>query len=542
MAPALGTYAQEIKATKITRETVGVINPVLIEKREKSGDVEFLESNRKIKKVENEHSFDTSHNLPVPRTATGETFRVVERPNSRPSSQGSHSVQPLSNPDYLMNSGVSFPAIIDNQKSIPPDCAGAVGPDHLMTALNTEIKIQNKNGDSLSQVSLDGFFSPITGANEVFDPKLLYDKIAGRWIITAVAHSNSPSCLLLIAISEGNNPLGAWKGFSYKVDSTSKMWFDYPSLGMNMDWIVVSGNMYNVELDGSAAALKKQTIRPHSKIYVFDRKLLYAGESDVSVFDLPSDAGFTITPSVSFSDTTSILYLISMLNSNYQGKAYLQLYTISRSADGPHFFRSKFTPNVNITWSDISKNSQDDFGPQKSVAELVNNGDSRIQNAVFRDGSLWCTHTVFLPTNRPTHSAVAWWQINPLNGRVSQFGKIEDRTARFFYAFPSIAINKDTDVVIGYASFSNSQFVSSNFSFRSKRDPANTMNASLTFKKGVSKYFKKFGGAKNRWGDYTTTCVDTDDTTFWTLQEYAESKGEDWDRWGTQWKQIKKWK
>jgi len=46
------------------------------------------------------------------------------------------------------------------------------------------------------------------------------------------------------------------------------------------------------------------------------------------------------------------------------------------------------------------------------------------------------------------------------------------------------------------------------------------------------------GGTDNRWGDYSATVVDpTDNVTFWTLQEYAQTPdpGTGASRWGTWW-------
>ena len=41
-------------------------------------------------------------------------------------------------------------------------------------------------------------------------------------------------------------------------------------------------------------------------------------------------------------------------------------------------------------------------------------------------------------------------------------------------------------------------------------------------KSGEASYFKDFGTGDNRWGDFTATVVDpVDDTSMWTIQEYA---------------------
>jgi len=56
----------------------------------------------------------------------------------------------------------SFLALPDNNTVVPPDTHGAVGPNHLMTVLNTQILIQDKTGTVLrAAVSMDSFWASL---------------------------------------------------------------------------------------------------------------------------------------------------------------------------------------------------------------------------------------------------------------------------------------------------------------------------------------------------------------------------------------------
>src|SRR5258708_7031184 len=55
----------------------------------------------------------------------------------------------------------SFLALADDTTAIPPDTHGAVGPNHLMTVLNTQVRIQTRTGTVLSTVSLDFFCASV---------------------------------------------------------------------------------------------------------------------------------------------------------------------------------------------------------------------------------------------------------------------------------------------------------------------------------------------------------------------------------------------
>jgi hypothetical protein len=120
-----------------------------------------------------------------------------------------------------------------------------------------------------------------------------------------------------------------------------------------------------------------------------------------------------------------------------------------------------------------------------------------------------------------------------------QFGRIDDGVPPLtFYAYPSLAVNKNNDVLIGYSRFSSSQFASANYSYRAGTDPANTLQPDVVLKAGEAPYNKTFGGPSNRWGDYSNTQVDPlDDKTLWTIQEYAAAPS-GVDRWGTWWGRI----
>src|SRR5207245_3367794 len=139
------------------------------------------------------------------------------------------------------------------------------------------------------------------------------------------------------------------------------------------------------------------------------------------------------------------------------------------------------------------------------------------------------SHTIFLPASllsfAPFHAAAQWWQLAP-NGDVQQTGRIEDPVGIASFAYPSIAVNRCNDVLIGYSSFSPTQHVSADYSFRFASDPPNTLQGDFVFKAGEASYvkgvFTNFFLFRNRWGDYSATVVDpVNDLDFWTIQEYA---------------------
>src|SRR5262249_4975729 len=91
---------------------------------------------------------------------------------------------PLPSPDYDTNTW--FQALADNGSNTNPDTHRAVGPNHIMTALHSEVRIQNRTGTTNYLTRLLKNFWTNAGAVElVFDPRALYDPYQNRWITTA---------------------------------------------------------------------------------------------------------------------------------------------------------------------------------------------------------------------------------------------------------------------------------------------------------------------------------------------------------------------
>jgi hypothetical protein len=79
------------------------------------------------------------------------------------------------------------------------------------------------------------------------------------------------------------------------------------------------------------------------------------------------------------------------------------------------------------------------------------------------------------------------------------------------------------------------------YSYRMPSDLPGKMRVSRPVREGLGKYYKKKAGDKNRWGDYTTTCIDPSDGSFWLLGQYAETPNEqeeDFGIWATYWYRL----
>jgi len=412
----------------------------------------------------------------------------------------------------------TFHALEDNGSSIPPDVNGCVGPDHLMITLNTGVRIQDRIGNTLFNTSLGNWWNALPGNGGTFDPKIIYDPHNDRWIMVTPSGSNSVDSKLYLGVSQTSDPLGEWNMYWIDPDESNQTWFDYPSIGFNKKWITISGNMFGNDY--------------YRTVFVFDKMAAYNGEDNVDFTRFATSQGFTLVPYITYDNEAEDQYLISTSNGNNGGYGYIQKFKLDGPLDDPQF-QYEGAIGIPEPWEN-GAGYYGNFLPQLGSSELINSVDSRMENVIYRNGKLWAVHHVFLPVNNPQRTAVQWWCLDT-DGNILERGRVDDPSNVFSFAFPTIAVNSKEDVFICFDVFSETQYASAGYAYKSHYDEENSMREYYQYKDGLSPYYKTFGGGRNRWGDYSNTCVDpANDLDFWTIQEYAEYSPNA-TKWGTWW-------
>jgi hypothetical protein len=147
----------------------------------------------------------------------------------------------------------SFAGPEDSGTVIPPNTMGAVGPNHLVSAINSGVAIFNKStGEKIHEETLPAFFSSLgLGSITPFDPKVIYDQYSGRFVITAGASPFSNyNSWRLIAVSATSDPTGTWYKWGIDADKNNlttqtDYWADYNGLGVDNNYIYTTANMFN---------------------------------------------------------------------------------------------------------------------------------------------------------------------------------------------------------------------------------------------------------------------------------------------------------
>lgn len=461
----------------------------------------------------------------------------------------------------------NFLALEDNGGSIPPDTTGAVGLDKMFVTLNGRYRVQNKaTGATQPAVSISTFWAPlntptpvppIASVSGVFDPRVQYDPYNNRWIVAAVSNSRSASSSVVVGISATSDPQGTFTLYRFVVGcagtdtgcDTDGEWADFPMLGFNKNWVAVGWNQFD---SNSAATFVA------GKMLILDYPALRAGTSTSSITTVTTGGNFCMHPATTLSSTEETLYVPAHTSS---AGAQYRLHSISGTPSAPVL---SLDPTPNTRPGGAWTQPGGDTLPQTCVGtpgttcpttpRRLDSGDSHIRsNVVFRNGSIWYAQTVGLPAGRTAstidHTAAQWTRINT-SGSFVDGGRVEDAAATVtsgeWYAYPSIGVNANNDVLLGFSNLAGTHFARAGYTFRAGTDTAGTMRDPLIFKEGEDYYSKEFSGDRNRWGDYSHTVVDpSNDLDMWTIQEYAAQRlvqdsqeTTNNSRWGTWWAKV----
>jgi len=146
--------------------------------------------------------------------------------------------------------------------------------------------------------------------------------------------------------------------------------------------------------------------------------------------------------------------------------------------------------------------------------------DGRPMNAVYRNGALWSVNCV----NKGGRAAIDWHKADPFTATMLDEGTVRDPALSYF--MPSIAVNANDDVLIGFTASSPSMYAACWYTGRSAGDPPGETADEVEYKNGNAAYNQGNSGGVYRWGDYSMTSVDPlDDIGLWTIQEFSSTGG-----------------
>ena len=397
----------------------------------------------------------------------------------------------------------------------PLESSLAAGPSHLIAVSTSSWAALNKAGESLLQCDLADWFAPLVIDDEemsIFNPKAVYDQHTGRWMIVACAWSESRvfdglNSSFLIAVSQTRNPTGNWWGWRLNANLNGQDLTTYhaTSLGLGLDShaVYLTANMFDRE--GSFR---------YAKLRILDKTPLLTG-GEIPWFDFwnlrnPDDTpAFGVRPAHTFR-APGVEYLV---NATRDGKT-LTLWSLKNLPNAE--------PQLQRRAISTAEYHLPPNAPQAGTTRELDTGDTRIVNAVFRNGLLYAAHTVAANwEEEENRSAIQWFQINPGAGKIVQhhiFG-----AQGYDYFCPTVMIDGQNNLVMVFNRSSADEFPAIRFTGRLAIDTQNKLHASSLLKNSIAP-------GPSAWGGYNGAALDPNDIKVWIIGKYptAESVGATW--------------
>ena len=404
--------------------------------------------------------------------------------------------------------------------SIPPDPYIAAGPDYIMATVNSVFAIWDKEGNLIQTFSANQWYSSVLSDVSAFDPKILYDHLAQRWIMVWLDQDdNAQRGSFLISVSDDEDPNGTWYNWDLPSNkngnSASGNWGDYQGVGFDKDAIYITSNQFSF-----AGSFQYAKIRIIPKAQLYNNTAGQVEWSDIWDIRYPSplqkEKIFNIRPSISYSDTSSEYYL---LHAPSGGGNFMTMFKITNSIDSANLIK------VNVPVS--AYNSAPNADQLGGSTTLLEGAGSAIRNEpTYRDGYLWTIHSIQNP-NSSKYSSVKYVKIDvSANQAVEDFAFSDDN---HWYYYTALAVDKDQNVAITFSRSGEDEYASSYYTSRLKNDPPG-FEPSKLLQSGKGNYVVTFSGERNRWGDYNGMWLDpVTQQNIWMFVENAAGVN----AWGT---------
>ena len=415
--------------------------------------------------------------------------------------------------NYQPDGSSSFPGdnTITNFQGIfftgwfPPDVQIAAGPGYVGEVVNSNIAFYDTLGNLLYSNTLYNFFSPLSPSNNfIFDPKIAYDPLGGRWLVLALQqNSGNSESNYYLAVSQSSNPLGSW--YYYALDATldgstpSNNWADYPGLGFN-DWgIFITSNQF--DWNGSFS---------YPKLRVLDKTAAYNGtlNSWHDFWNLSYSSSWKPAQSVTATQTEYIL------RSYWNGSSYIYGWKVTGSASSPSI-SSRY--NISVAPYNPPPNASQYGG---SIA--LNSGDARMQDVTYKDGFIFGT----LGEENPLYSGYCASRYFRLDTTFTVIEDISYGDSGYNYIYPRVA-PANSFVAMVFTRCGPLEFAGVRYTTKALN--ATAFDPSTLVKAGEAYYVQLDGSGRNRWGDYSGAYLDPSGTSVWVCGEYASTNNQ----WGT---------
>lgn len=421
-------------------------------------------------------------------------------------------------------------------KVYPPDTEGDIGANHYVQWVNLSFAIWqiDRTNNTATKVYgpvpgntlFAGFGGPCETTNSG-DPITLYDPLADRWLMSQFAIPAIGPYFECIAVSQTNNPTGAW--YRYQYQWPGGLLNDYPKFGVWPDAYYMTANQFdpfNWAGAGVAAFNRAKMIagNPSAEVVYFN---LFGVNPNFGGI-LPADFdGFTLPPAGApglFAEWDDSAWLGDPADTLRVWEFHTDWATPANSTFGlsglPNYKIS--TTNVNPNLCGYDRNCIPQPGTTVKLDAISDRLMYRLQYRNI-DGhqTLVSNHTV--DATGGDIAGIHWFELRNTGSGWSMYQQgvyQPDSNNRWM---GSAAMDHTGNIALGYSVSSGTVFPSIRYAGRLATDPLGQLPQAET---QIIAGSGSQTGTAHRWGDYSMMAVDPlDDCTFWYTQEYVQTTG-----------------
>jgi hypothetical protein len=423
---------------------------------------------------------------------------------------------------------LNFEGIGNENGIFPADPNGEVGPNHYLQTVNSSFAFWDKGGNLLfGPADNKTLWETLPGPWNTyywFDPVFKYDHMADRWVVMSpsTSYSLTGPFYTMVAVSVTPDPLGEYYCYAFEFEKFN----DYAKLAIWPDGYYITYNMYDA-VDPEAFA--------YSLVTVVDREAMLAGEAEITMiqyeipepdverfFPMAADLRGPVIPD------NEPCYILTIDNHNPDNPWELSLDVYSFHPDWQQPAHSDFGITAQFDLGNFE--SYVPYGPgapQKgSDINLITMPLYLMYPVTFRQfedhASLVCCHTVW---DGVIHY-IKWYEMRKETAGWSIYQTGNYAPGDFHYFTPSITINGNGDMALGYTVSNKNTYPCLRMTGRRSEDPPGIMTfQELELFKGLN-YANNYLGwyNQNMWGDYAAMMVDpVDDSTFWFTHMYTKA-------------------
>ncbi|MBN1669094.1 MAG: PD40 domain-containing protein, partial [Anaerolineales bacterium] len=378
-------------------------------------------------------------------------------------------------------------------ETLIPDTSGAAGFAHYMQAVNKYLALYRKDGTLIDSNDFNSFWGNVN-TNTACDgerdahhgqPYLLFDHLAGRWVVADVAYEdidNGPYYICVAVSKPVDEPLFVadnWYHYAISTGENPAPYYpDMPKLGLWPDGIYMSADLYDVESNGTSW-------NPRGvKVWALNRSDLINGQEGAYRkidFSLPDYLSYEhLVPTNLLGNppapgTPNYFASIQQINNHF-----IELYIWEFQADWSNLFASTFgvTLEPNFTETVSGSLPVGSIIPQANTSERVEAHGSRLMSPLqyrILDGlpSLWATHAVV--TSAPL-IGLRWYELQfDTNGDPAIYQNGTYQPDSSYRWLSSLATDRTGNMAIGFSRSASTESPSIAYAGRLRQDPLNSL-------------------------------------------------------------------